>query len=408
MKIAIMMRAIDQPTGYRSYMEGAIGTLLRIDQENEYLLLYRKPDFLGRFSGHKNVKEMLIGPSHVLLWDQIAVPLAARRERADVIFHPKFTVPLLTTIPTVMVLTEPTWWVTPGHHPWWDVAFMRMALPLYCRKARHFLPLSEFMIADVRKYLKLPLPNATVTYSSVKPHFRKKIERSEIAAVRAKYALPERYILCVADVLLKVYKRPVFSPTKNVEGIVRAFALCRHRIPHGLVIAGSSVRESLIKRGLTENEFANVQFLGFVPDEVLPPLFSGADLFALAPFYEASVVVLIEAMTCGCPILTSNIGGCPEIVGDAALQANPRDPSDLAENMVKILTNDRLRAELHEAGLRRAEFFSWERTASKVLEGIRKAANRSDDPADVAENSKDSQRFRTGSKSTPAWNAPDG
>ena len=127
MKIAIMMRAIDQPTGYRSYMEGVIGTLLRIDQENEYLLLYRKPDFLGRFSGHKNVKEMLIGPSHTLLWDQIAVPLAARRERADVIFHPKFTVPLLTTIPTVMVLTEPTWWVTPGHHPWWDVAFMRMA-----------------------------------------------------------------------------------------------------------------------------------------------------------------------------------------------------------------------------------------------------------------------------------------
>jgi glycosyltransferase involved in cell wall biosynthesis len=374
MKIAVMMRAIDQPTGVRSYVEGVIGTLLRIDQENQYLLLYRKPDFVGRFAGHKNAKEMLIGPSNVLLWDQIAVPLAARRERADVIFNPKFTVPLLTSIPTAMVVVEPTWWATPGHHPWWDVAFMRMSLPLYCRKARHFLPWSEFMIEDTRKYLKLPLPNATVTYSSIKPLFKRKIEPSEVAAVRAKYGLPERYILCVADVLLKGFKRPVFSPTKNVEGIVRAFALCRDRIPHGLVIAGSSVRESLIRRGLTEQEFAGVQFLGFVPDEALPPLFSGADLFALAPFYEASVTVLIEAMTCGCPILTSNIGGCPEIVGDAALTADPRDPTDLAEKMVRILTDDRLRTELREAGLRRAEFFSWERTARKVLEGICKAA----------------------------------
>ena len=210
MKIAIMMRAIDQPTGFRSYMEGVVSTLLRIDQEDEYLLLYRKPDFLGRFSGHKNVKEMLIGPSHVLLWDQVAVPLAARREGADVIFNPKFTVPLLTRIPTAMVVVEPIWWATPGHHPWWDVAFMHMTLPLYLRKARHFLPWSEFMIADTRKYLKLPLPNATVTYTSVKPHFKRKIEPSEVATVRAKYGLPERYILCVANVLLKAYKRPVF------------------------------------------------------------------------------------------------------------------------------------------------------------------------------------------------------
>jgi glycosyltransferase involved in cell wall biosynthesis len=196
-----------------------------------------------------------------------------------------------------------------------------------------------------------------------------------IAARLAKYGLPERYILCVANVLLKGYKRPVFRQTRNVESIVHAFALCRDRIPHGLVIAGSSIRESLIRSGLTEQEFAGVQFLGFVPDEVLPPLFSGADLFALAPFYEVSVTALIEAMTCGCPILTSNIGGCPEIVGDAALMANPRDPSDLAEKMVMILTDDQLRARLHEAALRRAEFFSWEGTARKVLEGIRKAAN---------------------------------
>ena len=80
-------------------------------------------------------------------------------------------------------------------------------------------------------------------------------------------------------------------------------------------------------------------------------------------------------MTCGCPILTSNIGASPEIVGDAALMANPRNPSDLAEKMLMILTDDKLRAKLHEAALRRAEFFSWERTARKVLEGISKAAN---------------------------------
>ena len=372
MKIAIMMRAIDTQAGYRPYTEGVVRTLLQIDQENEYLLLYRKPDLLGLFSGHKNVKEMLIGPSHVLLWDQVAVPLAARRERADIIWNPKFSVPLLSHCPVTMVLQEPAWFAIPEHHAWWDVLYMRAMLPLYCRKASHLFPQSEFNLNETRKYLRLPLENVTVTHYAPDACFMRVWDAEALRQFRQSHGLPEKFILTVTRVLNQGNNSATFTGTKNLETTLHAFQQIREHVPHKLVIKGQLVREYLEYKGWKDLE--GVHFVSqFLPREEVPKLYQAADLCVLPSFYEGCPTTLIEAMASGCPIVASKSSAFPEISAGAALLSDPHDPSDFAEKMLRALTDKALRDGLRQKSLQRAKFFNWERTARLTLQGFEEA-----------------------------------
>src|SRR5262245_29674648 len=117
MNIAIMMRPIDQEnSGFHAFMKGLIENMLKIDRKNTYLLLYRTKKFLDYFSSYKNAKPILVKAASKLLWDQIAVPYVAWKHRADIIFNPKFSVPLISHCPVVMGLHETAWWVWPQHY----------------------------------------------------------------------------------------------------------------------------------------------------------------------------------------------------------------------------------------------------------------------------------------------------
>jgi len=129
---------------------------------------------------------------------------------------------------------------------------------------------------------------------------------------------------------------------KNVRGLVEAFAKLRDRVPHSLVICG-------IKHYKTEPDFAAIDKYslhdrviptGFVEEEDLPVLYSMADAFVLPSLYEGFGIPLLEAMACGCPIVTSTQGSCPEVVDGAGVLVNPYDTADIAEGIYKIL-NDR-------------------------------------------------------------------
>lgn len=365
-----MMRAIGQPTGFGTYVEGLVDALLRNDRRNRYLLLHRQRDFVGHFDQYEHAEEVLVRPSPKLVWDQLAVPWTAWRHGADIIYNPKFTVPLLSPIPVAMGLQEPTWFAHPDQHPWWDVAYMRLALPMYCRKSRHLFPWTHFQLEESRKHLGMPLANASVTYGAPRDHFQRRVEPLEIQELRARHQLPQAYVVSVVNVLLKGYERRVFTPIKNVETTIRAYGLIRDRVPQKLVVAGAQVREFLEGRGWREEDLEGIQFLGFMTSEDLPALYAGADLFVIASLYEGFGVSLVEAMAQGCPVVASSSGGCPETAGGAALLADPHDPADFAGKMLAVLGDPDLRRELRKASLRRAGFFDWDRSARIVLDGF--------------------------------------
>ena len=259
MKIAVMLRAMDQDSGFRAYIEGLIENMLAIDAENSYLLFYRTTKYFGRFSTYKNVKEVLLSAPHKFAWDQVAVPYRAWKEGADVIFNPKFSVPLISHCPVAMGLQEPDWWVSPEYYEPFDRFVVKRMLPIYCRKASYFFPMSTFDLEESRKYLRLPLKNASVTYTCPGKHMRPIDDPEVLDKFRGEYQLPDRFLVCVTRVdhpgLDKYQKVKKFFPGKNPETVLRAFVRCREEIPHHLVFAGRRVREYMEQSGIRRRGF---------------------------------------------------------------------------------------------------------------------------------------------------------
>ncbi len=374
MKIAIMMRAIDQSSGWQSFIEGIVDEILKVDGENQYLLFYRTDKWYGRFKSLNNAKEILLWAPHKFLWDQIAVPLKAWQEKVELIYNPKFSAPLFSHCPVAMGLAEMGWRIWPEFYEKLDVIYQKLMFPLYCRKAKHYFPRSQFQLSEMQKYLGSDLNNATVTPYAPKNYFRPIHDPHILDSFRKKYQLPEKFILGVTRVDHPgIDKSNSYFPGKNVDTTVKAYIECRSRIPHKLVIAGRMVKDYLLYRGFPERDLEGIHFIGFVPHDQLPILFNLAKVFIMPSFLEGFGLTLLEAMACGCPCIASKTGSCPEVGGEAVLLADPYEPSDFAKKIMCVLEDKGLQNELREKSLKRASSFNWEHSARLAIEGFKKA-----------------------------------
>jgi len=371
-KIAIMMRAIDQDSGFHLYMDGLIEALLNLEiPEISFLLLYRTPKWLGRFSSYKNVTELHLKAPHKIIWDQIVVPYISWKHKVDIIFHPKFTAPLISHCPVVMGLQEPAWWAWPEHYEKGDVIYQKLMLPIYARKASHFFPMAQWVIDENRKYINLPFNNATVTNPGVHSHIKPVNDKKVLEQFRAKYNLPQKFLLSMTRVDNPGMDRSKkWNPSKNPHTTLKAFLLCRDKIPHHLVFAGRNVRNYFLDIGFKDRDFERVHFINFIPFSEIQNIFSLADVTVVPSYYESFGFTLLGAIACGCPTVVSTAGACSEVVGDAGLYADPDSPEDFANKILMVLKNEELRKELKKKSLERSAKFTWQKTARLTLKGI--------------------------------------
>ncbi len=387
MRIAIMMRPMEPNAGFASYIIGLLDALLRFEDEHSYVLLYRKPRFMGRFAWSPKVKEILATAPHKLLWDQVAVPWHAWRERADIIFNPKFSVPFVAHCPVVMGLQEPAQWAWSSHYEKFDVFYQKLMLPLYCRRVAHLFPMAHWILEENRKYLNLPLPHATVTWPAPRPELKRVTDPAVLQEYRRKRGLPEKFLLAITRVDHCMDGSTSFYPGKNPQVALRAFQQIRDRIPHHFVVLGRKVREFFEHLQFGPTDLERVHCAGFVPFDELPMLLSLADAFVHVPFYEGFGFSVMAALACGCPTVTSKTGCCPEVVGDAAVLADPFDPADVAQQILRVLNDDALRQNLRNRGPQQMSQLTWERTARLTLQGFEEVLARRSSPGCFAENS---------------------
>lgn len=166
------------------------------------------------------------------------------------------------------------------------------------------------------------------------------------------------------------------EPGKNVARTVMAFDKIADRYPdHLLVLAGDKgwLYEPVFE-AIAEAKCADrIRYVGHVSDQEAVALFNFADVFVFPSLYEGFGLPPLEAMACGCPVVTSNRSSIPEVVGDAAIQVNPESVDELAAAISRVLKSADTRAEMKEAGLARAAGFSWEKCARETLEVYREA-----------------------------------
>jgi glycosyltransferase involved in cell wall biosynthesis len=356
-----MLRHYEQQEGgVKHYTKTLLPLLFTLGAQHQYVLIYQNPKLIGTYAAYSNVEELACTFPGTVLWDQIAIPWITRRMSLDIIFNPKFTVPLLTSAKTIFVLHGSEWFGIPGHFKWYDRLYFERSAPLYARHADAFIAVAHAVKADAVKYMKVPPEKIFPIHNAINAsQFHFISDADQLAAVRAKYKLPNNFILWVGQI----------ESRKNIKRLLQAFARIVPEFPHTLVFAGEqrwnaqgelSVIESL---GIKER----VQFIGWVTHTDLPAIYRLADLFAFPSLYEGFGIPLVEAMACGCPILTANTCAPPEVVDGAAYLVDPLDVSAIAEGLRALLVNSELRERMVLRGLERAKDFSWEQCASQVL-----------------------------------------
>jgi len=303
-----------------------------------------------------------------MAWEQAVLPWHLHRLGVDVLHSPHYTT---TAVGggwrRVVTFHDVTFFLLPERYPPLRRAYFRAASRAGARLTDLAIAVSKTVRADLERHLQLPPERVRVVPLAAAPSYRPLDDATRMAAVRAKYGLPDRFILNVG----------ALEPGKNQATLVRAFhRLKGQNLSQGLVIAGppawryERLTRLVDKLGLADR----VRFLGYAPAEDLVVLYNLADLFVFPSLYEGFGLPPLEAMACGLPVVASTAPALREVLDGAALLVHPLDVTALAEAMAAALGDEPLRSRLREAGLQRAALFSWERTARETAAVYREAA----------------------------------
>jgi glycosyltransferase involved in cell wall biosynthesis len=370
MRIGIMLRAIQEKGGIGIYTRHITRELIELGRDHHFTLFYSDHTHLGRFSEYSHVTERYLNAPNKAAWDQIIVPIECWKEKIDVLFHPKFTVPLLSTFKSVMVLHGAGWFM-PEHSRFWkknDLRYVRFMMPLYCRKAAIVLSVSNITTEIFNKTFHLPQEKVRTVYFAPGRHFKRITDMDHLVKIQQKYQLPTPFIFTLSG-----YDR---GDRKNFAGILGAYRLHYGKSSHHLVIGGKDCHKFKEQYAIPDHGYgANIHFLGWIEQEDLPAIYSLADLFLYPSNVEAFPIPITEALACGTPIITSNANGLVEIVGDAACLVDPTDFERISEVLTDLLGDVEKRQMYSELAQRRSSRYSWDRCAQETLSALEEAGS---------------------------------
>ncbi len=303
---------------------------------------------------HKEVASVLrvkrIGNLTGHLWEQVELPFYLRRKLGSssllvglVNTGPIYYEKQIITIHDLAFLRYPNWFSREFRF------FYKVLIPRIANLAKKIVTVSYFSKQEMVSVLGIPQNKIEVVYGGISERFRSdpSIEK-------------EDYILGVASL----------EPRKNFNGLLMAFKklIVKRRFrKYKLLIVGS--RNKVFSDPKLENlmrEVRNVEFVGHISDNELITLYQKAKLFVFPSFYEGFGLPPLEAMSCGTPVIVSNVSSLPEVCGDAAYYVNPWALDDITRAMEEILGDEFLQKELIRRGLERVKLFDWAKSSNKL------------------------------------------
>lgn len=228
-------------------------------------------------------------------------------------------------------------------------------------RADRIVCVSEAVKRDVLATLQPDPSKLRVVYEAAGEGFHPRTP-DEVDATRKKYALDKPYFFFAGSI----------NKRKNVPALIEAFLRAREKTRSDMLFAiagrvgfgGDEIKAALEK----SSGAAHVKLLGYVPDEDIPALYTGARGLLFATLYEGFGIPAVEAFACGCPVIGATTGSLPEIIGDAGLLADPASVDSIAAQIERLMTDDALHGACVQKGFARAKQFSWDKAAAQCLE----------------------------------------
>lgn len=296
------------------------------------------------------------------LWTHVRLSAEMARRRPGVLFVPAHVVPLIHPR-SVVTIHDLGYLHHPDAHPPGDLRMLDWTTRWSVRAARRIIAISEATKHDLVTRYGVEPSKIEVIHHGVAPEFQP-APPDEIARVRARYGLPERYVLSVGTI----------QPRKNYGLLSEAVArLNRSGTGVALVIAGKRgwMADQVVREIALTGAGDMIKLIGYVDDADLPALYSGAAVYCQPSLYEGFGMPVLEAMACGVPVIAARSSALPEVGGDAALYADPIDADAFTVGLRQLLEDEASRRERSARGRLRAAAFTWRRCAERTLDVLR-------------------------------------
>jgi len=362
-------------TGIAEYVFALMRAFATAAEHHEFVLFVLEKDlplfaFAGETAKLVPVAERFRPPLQDIHWHQRILPGLVREHRLDVLHVPSYRRMLWPKpCPLVATVHDLAAFRVPGKYDWKRMFYGRVVAQRLARRQDAIIAISHTTARDIAKFWKIGGERVTVIHHGVDGRRFAPAPAGIAKAVgRERFGLDRPFFLYVAR---------LEHPAKNHLRLITAYERFRAatRLPWQLVLAGkdwhgANVIHSAIERSPCSQD---IRRLGFVSEEDLPMLYRAADVFVCPSLYEGFGMPPLEAMACGCPVICADRGALAEVTGDAAILVDPEDVAGLAAQLTRVAIEEDVRGALRKAGLERAAYFDWKRTAAQTGEVYERA-----------------------------------
>lgn len=340
-----------------------IRELQEMDKENEYFI-FVSPGEDRCLQESENVHIIELSCPTYPLWEQVALPKAVKKIKADLLHCTSNTAPLYSPVPLVLTLhdiiylekrqsSSQSWYQEMGWH------YRRLVVPRILPKCRKIITVSQFERQRIREALHLPDSQLVAVYNGYNKHFCPQAKKPEITR---KYIDADSYLFFLGNT----------DPKKNTPRVLKAYSEYLRQSTHQLPLLIADLKEELID-GILEAEKIkeikpHLRFPGYIPNADLAALYNGAFAFLYPSLRESFGIPMLEAMACGTPIIAGNTSAMPEVAGDGALLADPLNVEDITQKILKLEEDKSFYQQQVDYGLERAKLFSWRKSAESLLD----------------------------------------
>ncbi len=339
-----------------------IKELQKLDTKNEYFV-FVAPGVDRCLKDTKNVHIIVIGESFYPIWEQITLPRAAKKYNLDILHCTSNTAPIYCDIPLVLTLhdiifLEPRDKNNKSLYQNMGWLYQRNVVPKILDKCRRIITVSNFEKQNIINKLNIPEKRMAMIYNGYNEWFT---TFRDVADIYKSYIDKPGYFFFLGNT----------DPKKNTERTLIAYSkyLEKSSVKRKLLMADldKEYLNGIIERNHIENIRNQIVMPGYIVNSDLPYIYNRAFAFLYTSLRESFGIPLLEAMACGTPVITSNTSSMPEIAGTDAILINPESSDEIAEKMLQLENNELYYNAQKEIGLKRAEMFSWKKTAEQLL-----------------------------------------